>query len=421
LRSEFRGLATVFGLLYFIQSLIEPTEGLLAQPMRSLLKSNGYDTAAIGLFGTVISLPWVLKPIYGLISDFVPFLGMRRRSYLLATLGVTALSLEFLAVLLGISIPLPVLTLAVIVPTAAVAFSDVVVDAVMIEEGNRRGWTGRLQSVQWAASSAGGLLTGIAGGWISEHAAEQYAVTSCSMATVIALIVAWLAVPEPPKPAALRRGEMTFGKAVRSLWKAIDSPETLRIALFLAVWNFNPFASNVLQTHMETEWGWSRFFYGETVSWHAGGAILGSVIYPPLSRRAAGRKLYVLSIATGALSTALYLLIATENSARAISFCAGIAYMFGTLAQLDLAARSCAPQTAATTFAILMSVANAGMAFSSSVGGYLYEAWRNSVGANIAYSRLIILGAGTTLGCLILVPWRSPPHPPADEPDQGPT
>src|SRR5258705_13705461 len=78
-------LAILFGLFYFIQGIAEPTEGLIAQPVNSLLKSWGQTTAEMGLFVFLVGLPWSCKPIYGLISDFLPLWGLRRKSYLLLT------------------------------------------------------------------------------------------------------------------------------------------------------------------------------------------------------------------------------------------------------------------------------------------------------------------------------------------------
>lgn len=38
-----RALAPLFGAMYFIQGIAEPTEGLIAQPVRSLLKTWGHS------------------------------------------------------------------------------------------------------------------------------------------------------------------------------------------------------------------------------------------------------------------------------------------------------------------------------------------------------------------------------------------
>ena len=45
----------------------------------------------------LLAVPWTIKPVFGLLSDFVPLFGSRRRSYLLLANGVAAASLLLLA------------------------------------------------------------------------------------------------------------------------------------------------------------------------------------------------------------------------------------------------------------------------------------------------------------------------------------
>jgi MFS family permease len=45
----------------------------------------------------LLAVPWTIKPIFGLLSDFVPLLGSRRRNYLLLANGLAAASLLLLA------------------------------------------------------------------------------------------------------------------------------------------------------------------------------------------------------------------------------------------------------------------------------------------------------------------------------------
>ena len=77
------GLGALFGLLYFVQGIVEPTDGLLSQPIKSLLRNWGYSAASTAWFISVLSIAWAIKPLYGLLTDFVPLAGSRRRSYLL--------------------------------------------------------------------------------------------------------------------------------------------------------------------------------------------------------------------------------------------------------------------------------------------------------------------------------------------------
>ncbi|MBV8383353.1 MAG: hypothetical protein JOZ63_12145, partial [Planctomycetaceae bacterium] len=122
-RGEAWRLGLLFGALSFLQGIGEPTEGLIAQPVRSLLKSWGRDASEIAAFSALLAIPWSLKPLYGLLSDFVPLAGSRRRSYLVVASSLTAVSL------VGLSLfPVPrgatsALLAWLLLPTVAVAFS----------------------------------------------------------------------------------------------------------------------------------------------------------------------------------------------------------------------------------------------------------------------------------------------------------
>ena len=75
-------LGTLFGLLYFVQGIVEPTDGLLSQPIKSLLRNWGYSAASTAWFISVLSIAWAIKPLYGLLTDFVPLAGSRVAAYL---------------------------------------------------------------------------------------------------------------------------------------------------------------------------------------------------------------------------------------------------------------------------------------------------------------------------------------------------
>ena len=141
------GLGSLFGLLYFVQGIVEPTDGLLSQPLKSLLRNWGYSAAATAWFIAILSFAWAIKPLYGLCTDFIPFAGSQRRSYLLLTTTVASVSL-IAVYFLPLSSGMAVLLLLLMLPAAiAIAFSDVVIDAMMIEAGQPRAMTGQLQSI----------------------------------------------------------------------------------------------------------------------------------------------------------------------------------------------------------------------------------------------------------------------------------
>src|SRR4030095_587760 len=138
-RQQVIGLSVLFGAMYFVQSVGDPTSGLIAQPARSLLKQWGDDATSMADFMALLALPWALKPLLGLFADFVPLLGSPRRTPLLLSSAISGLGLLVLAF-----VPLPqgshaLLFMLLFLPTLGIALGDVLVDALMIEEGQPRG------------------------------------------------------------------------------------------------------------------------------------------------------------------------------------------------------------------------------------------------------------------------------------------
>ena len=59
------GAYMFFAALYFVQSVGDPTSGLIAQPVRSLLRSWGESPAALGALMALLAVPWTIKPACG--------------------------------------------------------------------------------------------------------------------------------------------------------------------------------------------------------------------------------------------------------------------------------------------------------------------------------------------------------------------
>jgi Na+/melibiose symporter-like transporter len=395
------GLATLFAMLYFIQGISEPTEGLLAQPTRSLLRNWGYATDSVATFMAALAVPWSIKPVYGLLTDFVPLGGTRRRSWLLLTSLVTSVGLIALYAFAPPAGFAWLLLAWLMVPAIGVAFSDVVVDALMVEEGQPRGLTGRLQSVQWAAIYAATILTGTLGGFLSQQKQQELGFLIAGLATAVSFLLVLIIVREPHR----REASTTLGPpkkasirdALLALWRTVRHPGILAIGAFIFLWNFNPFSTTVLYMHMVKHMGFSEQFYGNTVSIQAVASVFASVAYGFYCRRLSVTQLINLSIVTGVLATIGYWALAGVWSARIISFAVGFVYMTALLVQLDLAARVCEIATAGTTFALLMSLSNFSMGLSAALGGYVYEGIAG--GKNYAFAFQVVVGIGALFTC----------------------
>jgi Na+/melibiose symporter-like transporter len=410
------GLGALFALLYFVQGIVEPTDGLLSQPIKSLLRTWGYSAATTAWFISVLSIAWAIKPLYGLLTDFVPLAGSRRRSYLILTTAVASISL-MVVYLLPLTSERAVLLLLLLLPTAvAIAFSDVVIDAMMVAAGQPTGMTGRLQSIQWSSMYAATIITGVAGGALSQWGMQQTGFLIAGISCGISLLAVLFLVRERRQAAGQRAAAssvkcgVTGGEAIGpshaigEMWQTVREPNILAIGAFLFLWSFNPFSATVLYYYSTEALHFSEQFVGTLTSWHAVGLLTGSILYGVVCRLLPVRWLVHGSIVTGILATIAYWGYRDPTSGVVISLGVGVVYAIGSIIQLDLAARVCRPETAGTTFALLMSLTNLGAALSQGIGGSIYEEMAERWGYVLAFQILVGVGALFTAGCWLLMP-----------------
>ena len=390
-----------FAALYFIQSVGDPTSGLVSQPVRSLLRSWGESPASLATLMALLAIPWSIKPAFGLLSDFVPLLGSRRRNYLLLANGMAAVSLLLLA-LIPLSPENRWLLFALLLPTTTgIALGDVIVDALMVEKGQPLGLTGRFQSIQWAAANSALLLTGVAGGYIAETKRQSVAFATCAVLWIFAFAVAW-------RFAGKDREEDLSGESFRetraALLGILRDPLFLAICALLTLWSFNPVWGSVLYLHMTEGLGFSEQSFGNVTSAFFAGSLIGSIGYGIYCRSVRLSTLLHVSILTAIISNAIYWQLSSLSSAYVVSVIAGAAYMTGTLIQLDLTARIIPARAAATVFAAVMALTNFAGSASEAFGGWLFEAGKQAYDQKTAFSLVVLVSVAAAISCWLVVP-----------------
>ena len=423
-RGEAWRLGLVFGAFAFLQGIGDPTDGLLAQPVRSLLRGWGQSAGAITTFSALLAIPWTLKPLYGLLTDFVPILGTRRKGYLIVSGGAAALSLLGLYAFPVRPGATTALLACLLVPTAALALGDVAADGLLIDRGRAVGLTGQLQSAQWGCLYAAGILNGLLGGMLCQHRREPWAFLVCGAGGLLTVALALTCVREPGR---LTPGRRRNRRAV--LADATRSGSILGVGGFLFLWNFNPFSNAVLYVHMTRGLGFSESFCGVTLTLSALASIAASAGYGWYCRRVSLPVLVHASIVLGVASTIAYAFVVDEGSAVLVTLIAGFTYMTATLIQLDLAARACPPAVAGTLFATIMALENLGASSSTWLGGVLYDHGIERWGSRRAFEVLVLVGSIFTAACWLLVPFlpwglitpeRDTRHAPPTDPDVSP-
>jgi Na+/melibiose symporter-like transporter len=394
-------LLTLFGALYFIQGIVEPTAALPAQPLQTQLRGWGLTTEGVGQFFGIIGIAWSLKPLFGVISDFLPILGSRRRSYLVLSTAATGILYAALAWLWSLG-HLDTGRWLLVAICVGIAFTDVVVDALAVEVGQPLGITGQIQSVQWGAISLAAVLTGSAGGFVAARGLLRPTFWLCSAMALVSLAVVLLVVREPKHEAPRENLRLAWGQIRQNRrWAML-----VAAAAFLFLWNFNPFSSNVLQQYMTEELNLGEQFYGHSLSVMAAAQTAACIAYYFYCRRVPFGWLVHGSIAAGIVSSLCYWLLWDAKTAMLASVAFGLAYQTATLVQLDLAARICPTAAAGLTFALLMSLSNTGM----SAGIYLGGGWYDDLTAvyegnrHLAFDVLVGIGGAFTGACWLLIP-----------------
>src|SRR5215212_11181418 len=137
-----RRLMLFFGLAYFAHGI---ACGLAKQPFTNYFKSLGMTADVVAAWLSLAAIPWMIKPLYGLLIDLVPLWGYRRKSYLFLMAAWAAAGYAALSHL----ITMDLIVWALFFSTLGIAAIDVVVDTLMVEEGLALGLIRRFQGQQW--------------------------------------------------------------------------------------------------------------------------------------------------------------------------------------------------------------------------------------------------------------------------------
>jgi MFS family permease len=388
-----------FALVYFSQGACQlPT--LLNQPVRMYLEKVGhFDSQAISKFNFIALFPWVIKPLYGMLSDFFPLFGYRRKSYLLLLNLVAAVSFLLVAGVHSVQ----TLLIMVTITSVGVAASDVVVDAMMVQAGQQTGRTRLFQSAQWFSLSLAAILSGLTGSWICDRwsADPQNALrTAALIAMFVPLVVAvltWFLVKD--QRATINLPE--FKATAKSLLLAFTNRRLWLVVVFLFLVNFNPGTQTPLYAHLEKKVGLEHSFLAILDTWFSVGQVLGALVFMvAMSGWLSTKWSTAIGLVAGAAGLLPMLVISGRYSASIAYATWGATAMMMMLSQLTVAAEACPKRVEAVVFAALMSVFNLSTQWSDVVGSTLYDGMLQQ-----RMPPLILASAALTAAGLLFLPF----------------
>jgi MFS family permease len=394
-RRQVSRLMGFFALVYLVEGFGQ-TGGLIAQPLNYYLKEvYGWTPVQVTASLAVLTLPWVIKPLYGIVSDFVPLFGYRRKAYLVLA---NAAAVGAYAATARIADP-GALILLLLASAYAMAISSTLSGAVLVENGQRLGRSDAFVNQQWLWFNVAALASAFLGGELVERLSARGALHAAAAivaaAPFAAIFAAAFLIDETPSLLDLAELRKTF----RGLLSTFAQRDFWIIGLFLFLYYLNPGFGLPLYYYMTDTLKFSQDYIGILGAINSAGWVVGAVLYKKLRGMTTSKGLLNLSILIGTATTAAFLLLTGETSAAIINFASGAAGTVAFVATLALAADYCPKRAEGFAFALLMSLLNLSSALSGTIGAFLYEhAFHNRL------APLIVVSAASTAVIFLLVP-----------------
>ncbi len=377
--------------------------GLAYEPVDYLLKDVMHlGPARAALFITLMTLPLTIKPVFGFLTDMLPWAGRRRKPHMIAFSLIVSAGWLLLAYLknYGYAATLAILVLV----NVGFVLSALVCGGVLVERGRESGKTGPYQAVQIGTLYATLILTGLGGGWLVSHASYKSIFLLASVFPLMAAASAsWIDEDE------VGGVEETVARGWSGLKTLVRDPRAWAIAAAIFLWDFCPFLGTAQFYYQSVALKLSPVFIGGLSTAGGFAGVAGAALSGKLSAKTGGtERLARWSISAGGALTLLYVFYVGAWSTMILTVLFSLTGVIFRLAWMDLAARACPKGAEATAFAAFMAVFNIAAAASNGLGGAFYEKLNASHGAYAAMVILSGVGTACTFACWPLLRYALP-------------
>ncbi|XP_070027545.1 putative folate-biopterin transporter 3 [Nicotiana tabacum] len=336
------------------------------------------------IYSGIIQLPWIVKPLWGLLTDTLPIRGYRRRPYFILAgfLGAFAmLSLSF-----GDKLQLASALLCLMGGSAAQAVADVTIDACVTENSiSHPSLASDMQSLCGVSSSVGQLIGYTLSGFLVHLIGSKGVFGVLSIPAALVILVGMMLHEPFIHNVAYRQVGQKFLDACKAMWMALKCENVWRPCLYMYI-------SLALSLHIhEGMFYWytdakdgplfSKEIVGTISSVGAVGYLLGVLLYQNSFKNHPFRfVLFWSQLLYGASGLLDLILISRVNLQFGIpdyvvAVCdAAISHMIGRLRWMPLlvlSSKLCPSGIEGTFFALLMSIDHVGSLTASWAGGLL--------------------------------------------------
>ncbi|MBA4446856.1 folate/biopterin family MFS transporter [Cylindrospermopsis raciborskii CS-506_D] len=320
----------------------------------------------------IVTLPWMIKPLFGFVSDTFPIFGYRRRPYLILSGILGAASWIALATLVDSTWKA---TITVTLSSLAIAVSDVIVDSLVVERARLESHSkaGSLQSLCWGATAFGSFLTAYFSGLVLEYFTTKTVFLITALFPLLISLVAWFITETSvyqEESQQDRSKSVSIRTQTQQLLQAFRARAVLLPTLFIFIWQCTPSGESAYFYFFTNELHFQPEFLGRIHLFTSLASLVGIWIFQRFLKNVPFQNIFTWSILISVLLRMTMLILITHtNRALGINdrwFSFGDSLIIAAMGQIAfmptmiLAARICPLGIEATLFAVLMSVFNLG-------------------------------------------------------------
>ncbi|XP_010417642.1 PREDICTED: probable folate-biopterin transporter 3 [Camelina sativa] len=335
----------------------------------------------------LIQIPWIIKPLWGLLTDVVPVWGYRRRPYFIFA-GFLAM-ISMMVLWLDTNLHLALALSCLVAGSAGVAIADVTIDACVTQCSiSHPTLAADMQSLCGLSSSIGSLVGFSLSGVLVHLIGAKGVYGLLGLTAGLVVVVGMVLKESPSRSLGRKHANEKFLDAGSAIWKTFQYGEVWRPCLFMLL-------SAAVSLHIhEGMFYWytdskdgpsfSKEAVGSIMSFGAIGSLVGILLYQNFLKNFPFRNVVFWALSLSVLSGFLDLILVLRINLKlglpdyffivVDEFVSHMISRIKWLPLLVLSSKLCPAGMEGTFFALLMSIEHVGHLMSSWGGGVLLHA-----------------------------------------------
>jgi folate/biopterin transporter len=277
----------IIALLYFIQGLFGISKIAMSFYYKDVLNLSPFKLTIITC---ITAIPWIIKPLYGFISDSYPLFGYKRKSYLILSSLLGSVSWVIMANFVSLinmgQMNTGIITLIcsvyfVILSFIGLCVSDVLIDAIAVSELLEKNNKSSIQTIFWVSSSLGCIVSSYFSGYLLQNYGISFVFyLSAVIPLITAVISIFIKEPLNYKTQYLHVDTIQLLKIkIKKILNTLSQKTILYPLLFLMLLKTMPKIGTTLFYYEVNKLGFQPEFFGKIGLASSISSLLGIVLY----------------------------------------------------------------------------------------------------------------------------------------------